>query len=337
MPAVSDSGWMRRATWLRRGAVIVVGIMLAGCGSAPQESPSPSIELVVPPTPVASAVVASPSPSPEPSASVAPLPAQPVTILLLGADSSGRTDSIMVVGVDPIAKRVTLASIPRDTINVPLPNGSVFRNRKINAFYNAAAADPRAHPEGPGRATADAVGTLLGIRIDYYAWTTFGGFSALVDSVGGVPITLPKAVSDDFLEVAPGVFGTTFPAGKQKLGGKRALVFVRIRHLGTDFDRQRRQQAFITAAGIFVLQHPAAVELLLAAARGHLRTDFPTDRVAAYQTAMLGLKASAVTGVVLGPRRYENAISCSCGYALSPNLVAIRAEAKMLFPWAVGG
>jgi LCP family protein required for cell wall assembly len=243
----------------------------------------------------------------------------------------------MVVGVDVSARTVRYASIPRDTIDLPLPNGTTFHNRKINAFWNAAAADPQTYPDGPGRAMEAAIGHLLNIRIDYYARTTFDGFSSLVDAAGGIPISLPHAVYDDFIQVGPGMFGITFPAGSQTLSGKKALVFVRIRHTDNDFERQRRQQAFLTAAGLFALQHPVAVERLLAAADGHLETDFPLQGTSAYVEAMRGLDASSISGNVLGPRRFERAASCPCGYALQPIIHEMRAEAARLFPWATAG
>jgi len=260
-----------------------------------------------------------------------------MTVLILGADSHGRTDSIMVVGIDPIRKRVSFASIPRDTVNIPLPGGGTFTNHKINEYYNAAAKQPQKYRQGPGRATADAVGALLGIKIDYYARTNFPGFVALVNSVGGVPITLPAAVSDNFLQVGPNSFGFTFPKGQQKLDGRKALIFVRIRHQDTDFDRQRRQQQFLTAAGLFMLKRHDLTPLLLAAAAKNLETDFPVGRLATYQAAMAGIDPAQIGGVVLGPSRYESKATCPCGYALAPKLKEIRAKAAELFPWAVPG
>jgi LCP family protein required for cell wall assembly len=258
-----------------------------------------------------------------------------VTILVLGSDHDGLTDAVMVVGIDPGSRRVSLASIPRDTIDVPLGNGSVFSDRKINSLYAYAAARPRIFPQGPGRAVADAVGELLAIRIDYYARTTFSGFSAMVDAFGGIPITLPRPVVDDFLQVGPTTFGITFPAGKQTLDGRLALIFSRIRHLGTDFDRQRRQQQLLTAAGLRLVAHPELAGVAVAAARSRSDTDFPLDQVDEYVAAMAGLDATGISGVVLGPRTYEKAASCPCGYALAPLLGPMRTKAAKLFPWAV--
>lgn len=317
-----------------------VVLVLVSCGGNVVQSPSRSPEIArgtVDPTSPLPTATATPSPQPTPSPSSSPLPATPFTILLLGGDQHGRTDAIMVVGVDPIGKRVAYASVPRDTVNIPLPGGGTFKNHKINEYYNQAAQHPEKYPQGPGRATADAVGTLLGIRIDYYARTNFPGFVALVNSLGRVPITLPQAVSDNFLQVGPNSFGFTFPKGSQTLDGRKALIFVRIRHNDTDFARQRRQQQFVTAAGLYVLKRPDLAARLLAVAAKQLVTDFPADRVAAYQQAMAGIGAASIQGVVLGPTRYESKADCPCGYALAPKVAEIRAKAAELFPWAVRG
>jgi polyisoprenyl-teichoic acid--peptidoglycan teichoic acid transferase len=328
-----------RRTSVRPVVGLIFALLLSACGAAPVVSPSgPAVAAPETAGPTATPTPRqSPSPLATPSSAPAstPSPTAPFTILLLGADSAGRTDAIMVVGVDPVAKRVTYASIPRDTVNIPLPGGGTFKNRKINEFYNQAGKHAGTYPQGPGRATADAVEALLAIRVDYYARTNFGGFVALVNSLGRVPINLPSAVSDDFLQVGPNKFGYTFPKGAQTFDGRKALIFVRIRHRDTDFARQRRQQSFVTAAGLFVLRQPQLAAPLMAAARKHLVTDFPLDRVDGYLAAMAGLDAANIKGVVLGPSRYETKADCPCGYALAPKLGEMRAEAAELFPWAV--
>jgi LCP family protein required for cell wall assembly len=317
---------------------LLVVLVLASCGEAVVSSPSGSLEIargtVDPTSPLPTAT---PSPQPTPSPSSSPLPATPFTILLLGADQHGRTDAIMVVGVDPIGKHIAYASVPRDTVNIPLPGGGTFKNHKINEYYNMAAQHPEKYPQGPGRATADAVGKLLGIRIDYYARTNFPGFVALVSSIGRVPITLPEAVSDNFLQVGPNSFGITFPKGPQTFDGRKALIFVRIRHHDTDFSRQRRQQQFVTAAGLYLLKRPDLMARLIAVAAKELVTDFPVSRVAAYQQARASLESANIQGVVLGPTRYETKADCPCGYALAPKVRQMRAKAAELFPWAVRG
>jgi len=262
------------------------------------------------------------------------LSARPFTVLVLGGDNGFRTDATMVVGIDPVNRRLSLASIPRDTANVPLPGGGTFAGQKINAFYDFAARNPGRYPRGPGRATADLVGTLLGIHIDYFAVTSFDGFVNLVNAIHGIRLSLPKPVVDPYYQITMTKIGVRFPSGAQTLGGDRALIFVRTRQGDNDFERQRRQQLILLAAGRQVLSHPALLGALLAAQQ-NLVSDFPLDQLPALVTALASAGGWPVQQVVLGPSKYESAVSCVCGYALQPKLTEMRATARAFFPWAV--
>jgi LCP family protein required for cell wall assembly len=211
----------------------------------------------------------------------------------------------------------------------------VFRQQKVNGFYNVAAADRTHYPQGPGRATADMMGKLLGIHIDYYAATTFGGFTNLVNAMGGVRVNVPRTVVDPYYQITTTNIGIRFNAGVQVMGGARALIYARTRQGDNDFERSRRQQVLLTAAGNQLLAHPALFTALLAAVK-NLVTDFPLDKVPALITTIGSVPAGSVrSGVVLGPSEYSTQTSCVCGYALEPNLAAMRKIAASLFPWAV--
>jgi LCP family protein required for cell wall assembly len=294
---------------------------------APAASPSPSA------SPVATA---SPNASASPSPIAGSLASNPFTVLLLGADRGSRTDTVIVVGIDPVKRAVTYASLPRDTINVPMPDRGRFGQRKINEFYRFAKGNPKRFPEGPGQATKEMVGQLLGIRVDYYALTTFDGFAHMVDSMGGVKVTVPKSVVDPTYQISSENVGIRFKKGPQVMTGPRALIYVRTRGGDNDFERSRRQQVFLTAAGSQLLSRENLLAALVAVQPGNLKTDFPLDQVSGLLTAFgLPPKSSDVRGVVLGPKTYSSKASCSCGYALEPDLPAMRQVAAELFPWAV--
>ena len=240
----------------------------------------------------------------------------------------------MVAGVDTTSRLVSLASIPRDTINVPLPGGGVFENQKINAFYNFAKSNPSRFPQGAPQATVDMVGNLLGISIDFYATTDFSGFTALTKAMGGVSITLPKAVVDPYYQITTRKIGVTFPKGSQVLDGERALIFVRTRQGDNDFERQRRQQAFLIAAGTQLLGNPATLAALIGAHR-NLRTNFPLEEVTGLIAAVVSVDGWTVNQAVLGPRTYESRAYCACGYALAPKIDEMRRLGAIFFPWAL--
>lgn len=320
-----------------RGSVAAIALLAlmsgAGCTSTP-ESPAPTATAAPAtdggtPEPTSLTGTADASPSPTPG-----LSARPFTVLVLGGDSHFLTDAVMVVGIDPANLTLAMASIPRDTVNVPLPGGGFLRNQKINTFYGLAAKDATTYPQGPGRATADMVGAMLGIHIDYYAVTTFGGFQNLVKAMGNVTITLPRAVVDPYYQPAPGKHGVRFPAGTQALDPARALIFVRTRQGDNDFERQRRQQAFLIAAGRQLLTHPELF-VSLVSAQANLITDFPLDQVPTLIGTIGAIDDSNIRQIVLGPKTYESAATCTCGYALEPNLDAMRKLARSFYPWAV--
>jgi LCP family protein required for cell wall assembly len=323
---------------IRRLLPLLLTGLLWGCGS---QNPSPMASSQPSPTTPSSPIggpssspsytpTSPPSPSPQPSANIS---ARPFTVLVIGGDLGWRTDALVVVGVDPVKRTLAFASIPRDTINVPLPGGGTFTNRKINAFYVMALKNPVHYPQGPARATADMVGDLLGIHIDYFAATSFQGFVNVVRSIGGVSVDLPSAVVDARYEVTKKSVGVRFPAGKQRLTPDRALIFVRTREGDSDFDRQRRQQLFLLAAGRQVLTHPTQLPALLGAA-SNVSTSIPIAQIADL-VAVFGDGPSSVQTAVLGPRTYERAAACPCGYALEPKLDAMRRLGARFFPFAV--
>lgn len=154
---------------------------------------------------------------------------RPVSVLLLGVDQRpgerGRSDSIMVMTLNPTRNESRLISIPRDTKVDIVGKGT---NDKINHAYSFG---------GPEMAIKT-VEKFLNIPINYYAEINMEGFTSLVDAVGGVTVNNDI----DFT-----VSGTHFPVGKVNLDGKSALKFTRMRYEDPrgDFGRQMRQREVI--------------------------------------------------------------------------------------------
>lgn len=154
---------------------------------------------------------------------------KPVSVLLLGVDQRpgerGRSDSIMVMTLNPTRNESRLISIPRDTKVDIVGKGT---NDKINHAYSFG---------GPETAIKT-VEKFLNIPINYYAEINMEGFTSLVDAVGGVTVNNDI----DFT-----VSGTHFPVGKVNLDGKSALKFTRMRYEDPrgDFGRQMRQREVI--------------------------------------------------------------------------------------------
>jgi len=115
-------------------------------------------------------------------------------ILLIGAateysSNPGLTDTLMIVSVNPASQHIAIVSIPRD-LYVYVPD---FGMMKINQAYFLA----EQRETGTGIATLNAtVEHNLGIIIDFYARVNFDSFPDLVDSVGGIDITVDCSIED---------------------------------------------------------------------------------------------------------------------------------------------
>jgi polyisoprenyl-teichoic acid--peptidoglycan teichoic acid transferase len=153
----------------------------------------------------------------------------PFSVLLLGVDErendKGRSDSMIVLTVNPEVKSVKMISIPRDTLTDIVGHGT---RDKINHAYAF----------GGVEMAMDTVENFFDIPIDYYVQINMEGFEDIVNAVGGV------TVQND-LNFNSG--GYTFNKGEITLTGKEALAFTRMRYEDPrgDFGRQLRQREII--------------------------------------------------------------------------------------------
>jgi LCP family protein required for cell wall assembly len=170
-----------------------------------------------------------------------------VTLLLLGVDRRqdeySRSDTIILVNIDPVAKTARMLSIPRD-LKVIVPG---FGAHKINAAYAFGDANEDVPGRGPGLMMRT-IETNFGINIDYFAEVDFGGFIEIVDTVGGVTLDVPYPIRDNEY---PGpnnqYMRIFFPSGWQHMNGERVLQYARTRHDDGDGRRSVRQQQVLLA------------------------------------------------------------------------------------------
>ncbi|MEA3350816.1 MAG: LCP family protein, partial [Chloroflexota bacterium] len=167
-----------------------------------------------------------------------------VTVLVMGLDyrdwaagsGASRTDTMMLLTMDPISKTAGLLSVPRD-LWVPIPG---FKHGKINTAY-VMGASYNLPGGGPGLAVKT-VETVIGVPIHYYAVVDFQAFIRFIDELGGVKLDIPYEIEVDLLASK----NKTLKPGVQTLPGDYALAYARNRHTGDgDFDRARRQQQVI--------------------------------------------------------------------------------------------
>lgn len=218
-----------------------------------------------------------------------PGPSDRLNVLLVGIDAGrGRdhalTDSLIVVSVDPVGKSVSMASLPRDLVNVPLGDGRTFAP-KLNSLLSYATRHKAEFPAGGMRTLENAVGSLLGIHIHYYATINLNGFVKMVDAVGGVDVKVRQALDDPKYGGygVAGKEGWAVDVGQHHFDGKDALAYARIRRsVGqTDFTRQTRQQEILLALRTKVVKGGALFSLpsLLDAVGQTVSTDLPAERL----------------------------------------------------------
>ena len=188
-------------------------------------------------------------------------------ILLLGGDAGPgrwglRTDTMILVSIDPTGGRTALISIPRNLTRLQFPPGSPMASLFPNGFddlTNAVFPYVSTHPDlvehyGAGGlqpeavALAEGIGYSLDVVVDDYALVNMQGFLEVVDAIGGVAVTLDQAVP-----LPPSIPGGKHPVpavigpGVVEMDGTVAIAFVRSRSADSDYQRMGRQRQLLAA------------------------------------------------------------------------------------------
>jgi polyisoprenyl-teichoic acid--peptidoglycan teichoic acid transferase len=161
---------------------------------------------------------------------------KPLNILLMGVDErsgdKGRSDSLILMQLNPENDSMTMLSIPRDTRVEIAGRGKMD---KINHSYAF----------GGTKMTVETVENFLDIKLDYYIKVNMEALSEIVDALGGITVNNNLTWSDE------GYYkkGYVYKKGEITLDGPKTLGYVRMRHLDNngDFGRQARQRQVINA------------------------------------------------------------------------------------------
>jgi LCP family protein required for cell wall assembly len=308
-----------------------------------------------------------PGSSGDPSASVEPEPSavggevpnvsappwdgrEQLNILLIGTDQRPRdgtynTDTLIVVSIDPVSRQVAMFSLPRDTVDVPVPEGPAQQafgpvyTRKINAWFTSVRNREDLFP-GTDRTRGynglkAIMGNLYDLDIKYFVEVNFEGFVRVVDALGGVTINVQIPVVDDRYPGEGGRLERIYiPSGIQHMDGAQALRYARSRHTSTDFDRAQRQQRVLLS----LREQADPAELiprlpeLVTALKQAVRTDIPIDQL----DELLGLASEIDTknirSFVFTPPLYQQEFQSSPrGYIIVPYVDKIRAAVRNAF------
>ncbi|MDR0921234.1 MAG: LCP family protein [Lactobacillales bacterium] len=207
---------------------------------------------------------------------------KPISILLMGIDTGavgreetwdGRSDSMMVVTVNPVKKTTTVVSLERDIlvdIIGPADNKYNGIDDKLNHSYSYGGEDM----------TIATIEQLLDIKLNYFAKVNMQGLSDLIDAVGGIDVN--NKLGEFTVEDGP--YGsTTVPAGKIHLNGETGLAYARMRHEDPtgDIGRQKRQREVVEliARKLLSVDGFSQYQKVLKAIEKNMKTNIPLNDI----------------------------------------------------------
>lgn len=255
-----------------------------------------------------------------------------LNILFMGLDyrdwASGegppRTDTMMLITIDPVTQTAGMLSIPRDLwVNIP-----GFDYGKINTAYYLGEAYQT--PGGGPALAMQTVENFLGVDIPYYAQVDFGTFVRLIDEIEGVVVDVPEEIQIDLLGDGETTLKTLEP-GRQTLPGEWALAYARNRDTANgDFDRADRQQQVILGVRDRILRFEmlptliAKSPLLYRELSEGINTNLTFDQLV--RLAWLGkdIPVESIHRGVIGPDQTEISYSPDGLWILIPKMELIR-------------
>jgi LCP family protein required for cell wall assembly len=306
-PTTRQNGAMQRTQPLLIG--LVVALVLPACAAdEPAETPPGE----------------TPTPIPTPADSInADLLDRPWTILFAGTDRNRAreergepvsTDALMLVRLSADQSTLTLVSVPRDTVDVPMSGGDTWE-RKINALYRERGID----------ALVDAMSQLLDVPIDAYVALDMDDFTRLVGAVGTIEVSPDEALVDPKVDL-------DLDAGPQELNDVDANGYVRTR-IDQDYGRMGRQQEVLLALVDRLLDPETDIDLrILLDGLDSLETDLPLDELPTLIELAQRARDAEVRRLVIEPPliTFEGDRGDGRGYVLEPDVPAIQDEVREL-------
>lgn len=230
-----------------------------------------------------------------------------VTILLMGLDyrdwergeGPSRTDSMMLVTLDPLTRTAGMLSIPRD-LWVDIPG---YGHGRVNTAYFLGEQDRL--PGGGPELAVKTVEKFMGVPIQYYVQIDFSAFIKMVDEIGGVELTVYEEIYIDPIGKDNTVL---LQPGNYRFDGELTLAYARVRYTeGGDFDRATRQQQVAMAIRDQILELSnlpgllASVPALYQDLTEGIRTNLAVDQMIALGMLAMQVSPEDVARAVIAP------------------------------------
>ena len=243
-----------------------------------------------------------------------------LNILLLGGDSGVgrrgiRTDTMIVVSIDPATGWTAMFGIPRNLMELPIPSGHPAQGAWAcgdcfgmiaNELYGWGLSRPDlfGEPNSGANAMKDLIGYLLGIDIHYYALVDLEGFVEIIDAVGGVDLFVPERIYDTEYPNLDGTYSVIdLQPGDYHMDGTMALYYARSRQGSTDFSRMNRQRCVLEAlaeqADPVTLIHE--LPTIVPAVEASVFTDLPMDELAAFINLLSKVNTEEIVSIRFMP------------------------------------
>ena len=207
-------------------------------------------------------------------------------VLLIGTDSRdlsqerGRSDSMILASINKKTRELTLTSFLRDSY---VYIDDEYGYGKLNAAYSY----------GGAGLLMDTIESNYGVRIDDYILISFSACANVIDAVGGVKLDLTDEEADAVNEILISEVNELMGddrnddlldcGGKQKLDGKQALSYSRIRYVGNaDFERASRQRTVMTQVLKKAAVNPVAMARIFVTALPELSTNLSVGKSYGY-------------------------------------------------------
>lgn len=267
-----------------------------------------------------------------------------LNLLLLGSDAGEgrigtRTDTIILVSIDPETGDVAMFSIPRNLSFAPLPEGmglwdcDCFPDIITHLWANGEwYPDAFPGPQEPSiNALKAAVGLIFDLDVHYYAKVDLKGFVGIFDALGGVTVDVPARIVDPiYPHEDGGTENLVFEPGVQHMDGHHALAYARIRRNSGDFARMHRQRCVLGA----LVSQTGPVEILTGfsdlseAVKANVVTDIPVERLADFVEILPKISNERIASLRI--TRYNYGVGGNTPGQQAYDLQQIRADAKIL-------